>query len=163
MTRRWVVNASPVIVLSKIGRIDLLSLLCQELVIPESTAKEIQEGASSDPSVHWIRGEGKNLIAKDAPLSPEVSAWDLGAGETAVLSWALQNSQYEAVVDDRAARNCASVLQIPVRGTLGVILLAKKSGIIELVAPILHDVLDAGLRVHPELQRDILRLAGEAT
>jgi predicted nucleic acid-binding protein len=32
------------------------------------------------------------------------------------------------LLDDRAARNCASALKIPVRGTLGVLLLAKKNG-----------------------------------
>jgi len=54
----------------------------------------------------------------------------LGAGESEVLTWARQNPGYEAILDDRAARNCAITLQIPVRGTLGVALLAKREGLI---------------------------------
>jgi hypothetical protein len=43
-----------------------------------------------------------------------------------VLSWAYLNSDYEAILDDRAARNYASSLGIRVWGTIGIILLAKK-------------------------------------
>ncbi len=34
-------------------------------------------------------------------------AWDLGAGESAVLTWARRNPGFTAILDDRAARRCA--------------------------------------------------------
>ena len=163
MSRRWAVNASPLIVLAKIGRIALFPALCDHLVIPEGTADEVQRGEEQDPSVLWIRDQGQRFIVPDAPLSPEVSAWDLGQGETAVLSWAYQNPGYEAIIDDRAARNCAAALGIPVRGTLGTLLVAKKAGILDRVEPIMEDVIASGLHVHPRLQEVILRLAGESS
>jgi predicted nucleic acid-binding protein len=51
--------------------------------------------------------------------SPVVQAWDLGAGETAVLSYALAWPDYVAVIDDVAGRRCASSLDIKVIGTVG--------------------------------------------
>jgi predicted nucleic acid-binding protein len=48
-------------------------------------------------------------------------AWDLGAGETAVLSYALANSGWTAVVDDNAARKCARSFAISAKGTLAVV------------------------------------------
>ncbi|HCA96836.1 MAG TPA: DUF3368 domain-containing protein, partial [Cyanobacteria bacterium UBA9226] len=39
-------------------------------------------------------------------VAPEVAAWDLGKGESAVLSFALKNSGFVAIIDDRAARRC---------------------------------------------------------
>ncbi len=60
-----------------------------------------------------------------------LAAWDLGLGESQVLSWIYQNPGYEAILDDRAAKNAAASLGIPVRGTLGVILLAKREGRVE--------------------------------
>ena len=161
MSRRWVANASPVIVLQKIGRIDLLTTLCDELVVPEGVAEEVLRGDEDDPSVRWMRDEGQRLIVRDAPLTPDVGAWDLGQGEAAVLSWAHQNPGYEVIVDDRAARNCAASLGIPVRGTLGVLLLAKKSGLLERVEPVVQKIVAAGLHVHPRLCDEVLRLAGE--
>ena len=161
MSRRWAVNASPLIVLIKVGRVDLLTALSDELVVPAGTAEEILRGDEHDPSVRWMHDEGQRFIVQDAPSTPDVSAWDLGQGETAVLSWAHQNPGYEVIIDDRAARNCAAALGIPVRGTLGVLLLAKKSGFIERVEPVMQEVVAAGLHVHPHLRDDVLRLAGE--
>jgi hypothetical protein len=45
-------------------------------------------------------------------LSTIIANWDLGSGESHVLSWALSYSDYEAVVDDLAARKCAKALSI---------------------------------------------------
>jgi len=39
-------------------------------------------------------------------IDPLVAAWDLGQGESAVLSFALKNAEYWAVMDDREARRC---------------------------------------------------------
>ncbi|WP_457652781.1 DUF3368 domain-containing protein [Rhodocaloribacter sp.] len=161
MSRRWAVNASPLIVLIKVGRVDLLSALCDELVVPAGTAEEVLRGDEDDPSVRWMRDEGQRFIVRDAPLTPDVGAWDLGQGETAVLSWAHQNPGYEVIVDDRAARNCAASLGIPVRGTLGVLLPAKKSGLLERIEPVVQKVVAVGLHVHPRLRDEVLRLAGE--
>jgi predicted nucleic acid-binding protein len=162
VSRYWAVNASPLIVLAKIGRVDLLAALCDVLVIPAGTTEEVLRGDEQDPAARWIRDEGHRFIVQDAPSTPEVSAWDLGQGETAVLSWVHQHPGYEALLDDRAARNCAAALGIPVRGTLGILLLAKKDGLIEQVAPVMQAVIAAGLQVHPNLHTDVLRLAGES-
>ena len=41
MPERWVVNASPLIALGSIGRLDLLTSLADEVVIPEIVAEEL--------------------------------------------------------------------------------------------------------------------------
>jgi predicted nucleic acid-binding protein len=78
-----------------------------------------------------------------------------------VLSWALAYSDYEAIVDDLAARKCAKTLSIPIRGTLGVVLLAKKIGLIPKVDPVLDAISAAGLRIDPNLLEAIRTMAGE--
>ena len=67
------------------------------------------------------KGAGASCIQADLPLDPTIAAWDLGAGETAVLNWAFQQREFEAILDDRAARKGALVQRIPCRGTIGVI------------------------------------------
>lgn len=94
-------------------------------------------------------------------LDPTILAWGLGAGESQVLTWARQNPGYEAILDDRAARNCAITLGILVRGTLGIVLLAKREGLIPRVRPVFEQLLEAGLRIAPEVLDMALDLAGE--
>ncbi len=82
-------------------------------------------------------------------------------GETHVISWAYENRNYEAVIDDRAAKNAANSLNIPVRGTLGIILLAKKEGRLSQVKPFLEQLVQIGFRVSPAILATVLQLAGE--
>ncbi len=53
MSSRWVVNASPLILLAKVGQIDLLAKLTDELVVPSAVVAEVQEGPASDPARVW--------------------------------------------------------------------------------------------------------------
>jgi len=90
-----------------------------------------------------------------------MAAWDLGVGETAVLSWALKQAEFEAILDDRAARKCALVQGIHFRGTLGVILAARRRNLVPKAKPICDDLVAAGLLIDPKLVADALRLVGE--
>jgi predicted nucleic acid-binding protein len=78
-----------------------------------------------------------------------------------VLTWARAYPGYEAILDDRAARNCAIALGIPVRGTLGVIMLAKREGLLSHVQPIFARLQEASLRITPAVLDTALELAGE--
>lgn len=60
-SRRWVVNASPLIVLGKIGQLELLGSLAESIVVPRSVTGEVAAGSSDDPSKHWRdAGVGKS-------------------------------------------------------------------------------------------------------
>ena len=50
MHRKWVVNASPIIVLAKINHLLLLQHVAKELVVPAGVAKEIGQGPEDDPA-----------------------------------------------------------------------------------------------------------------
>jgi predicted nucleic acid-binding protein len=90
-----------------------------------------------------------------------VAAWDLGLGESQVIAWAYRNPDYEAILDDRAAKNAALSLSIPVRGTVGILVLAKQESRISQLQPVLHQLVQVGFRVSSEVLAVALRLAGE--
>lgn len=162
MANRWVVNASPLILLAKVRHNGLLARLASELVIPESVAAEVRAGPPMDPARLWLEGEGAEWLGSDLDVAPAIAAWDLGPGETMVLNWAFQRRGFEAILDDRAARKCAQVHGIPYRGTLGVILAAKRSGLIPAAKPLCDQLVQAGLLIEPALLSDALRLVGES-
>ncbi len=147
--------------LAKIGHVHLLTALCDELIIPLAVANELSAGSSDDPGRIWMESEGSRFVARQDPLSPVVASWDLGRGEAAVLSYAVQHPGSEAIVDDQAARACAQSLGVPVRGTIGVILLAKKVGVIERASPLLDRITAAGLHISANMLEAARRLAEE--
>lgn len=159
--RRWVVNASPLIVLANVDRVSLLRVLCADLIVPTAVADEIRAGSKRDNAQSWLEERGHSHIRPINDIDPVVSAWDLGAGESQVLTWARRNLEYEAILDDRAARNCAITLGIPVRGTLGVVLLAKRKGLIPYVRPVFDELVGVGLRIAPGVLSRALELADE--
>jgi len=107
VNRKWVVNASPLIVLAKIDMLWLLEKLCIDLAIPSGVVEEINDGPMEDPARKWIDLEGARFKVDVSDVPTMISAWDLGKGESQVLAWAHLNRDYEAILDDRAARNCA--------------------------------------------------------
>lgn len=159
--RKWVVNASPLILLANIDRLPFLKESCTEMIVPAAVACEIRAGPERDPAQRWLEGEAQTCICRLESIDPVVAAWDLGAGESAVLTWARRNPGYEAILDDRAARDCATTLGLPVRGTLGVILLAKREGLIPRVQPVFQQLLGVGLRIAPDVLDMALKLARE--
>lgn len=162
MAERWVVNASPVILLGKAGVIHLLPLLCDELVVPAGVVAEVQQGRLADAGRAWLAGEGGKYVRPAPPLHPALAAWNGGAGEAEVISWALAHSGFLAVLDDRAARRLASLQGVPVLGSLRVIVKAKESGLVPTARPALEKLRDAGAYVSSELIDRAIGLAGEA-
>ncbi len=157
-----VVNTSPIIVLARIGQIDLLQALYKQIIIPGGVADEIRAGPEDDPARLWLAADGRALVRSVGQVDPTIAAWDLGAGETEVLTLARRNPDFEAIVDDRAARNCAITLKIAVRGTLGIVLLAKNEGYLPAVKLAINQLVNAGLRLDPAIIDEALKTAGEA-
>lgn len=161
MSRAWVVNASPLIALGAIGKIGLLPQLSGHLIVPAVVAEEVADGPPSDAALLWVAGEGRRYVHAERVLDPLVASWDLGPGETAVLSMCRDEPDREAILDDPPARRCAAALGIPVRGTLGVIILAKRKGLVARAEPLFEQLLAQGFRAGPALIQTALRLAGE--
>ena len=156
----WVVNASPLIVLAKVGQLALLERPGHGLLIPEAVRDEVRAGGALDPArVALDAGFGGAAIATIP--DPDVLEWSLGAGETAVLTLARARAAV-AILDDAEARAAGRAFGIRVVGTLGVVLLARRDGRIASASQVLRAVRQAGLYIDEALLRDALpRTVGE--
>jgi predicted nucleic acid-binding protein len=156
---RVIVNSSPLIVLLKSQQHQLIPQLFIEILVPFGVFEEVttKDDTASKllPTITWIETvEVKNI-------APEVAAWDLGKGESQVLSLALKNSDFSAIVDDRAARRCSQALGITTIGTGGLLILAKRRGLIPSISPGIQALRDAGLWLSHNLVNLLKQQAGE--
>jgi predicted nucleic acid-binding protein len=90
-----------------------------------------------------------------------ILSWDLGAGETQVISHAVVRSADRVVIDDLEAKRCAKAMGLTIIGTLGIVGRAKRAGLIEQAGPIVQRLRETGLYVSDELIRLLLREVGE--
>jgi len=151
-------DASPLIYLFR-SRYDwILPRPYAEVVIPEAVWREVtvgeDEAARLLPAAVWVKRETVEVVPQVAPL-------DLGLGESLVLSLALRLPEYRAVLDDAAGRRSAETLGIPFIGTGGLLLLAKRHGLIPAVSAALRELVQAGLWLAPGVRRLLLQRAGE--
>ncbi|WP_375497411.1 DUF3368 domain-containing protein [uncultured Nostoc sp.] len=138
-----IINSSPLIVIWKSQQVQLLPQLFTEIIVPLGVFEEVttKDDAALTllPNITWIQTVEVNTI------NPVVAAWDLGKGESQVLSLALKNSDCAAIVDDRATRRCGQALGINTIGTGGLLILAKRRGLIPSISPGIQALRDAGL------------------
>ena len=78
MDETRIVNASPLITLAKVGRLDLLEDAGIKLVVPEAVAHEVYRGAPEDPA-RLVLERGFGAPFAKSPLDPDVLSWSLGA------------------------------------------------------------------------------------
>jgi predicted nucleic acid-binding protein len=132
------------------------------VLVPDAVLEEISRLGPHDPAIQAVQRCPWIQIATTPPIPDVIRVWDLGAGETAVLTVALETPDSMAIMDDQPARRCARVLGVPTQGTLGLVLLAKRQGLIPIVRPVLEQLKQAGMYMTDGLERQILDAAGES-
>src|SRR5215831_18904417 len=93
-----VVNASPLIFLSRAGLIDLLKVVSAEIIVPEIVAAEINVRGQNDSTAQAIASTAWLTVTQTTPVPPPIQAWGLGPGESAV-SWAHAHVGSKAIID----------------------------------------------------------------
>ena len=161
MNRRWIVNASPLILLGKIGHIALLSELADELIVPEAVAREVRAKPNGERALVEVASLLGARIEVEVPVSSEVVAWNLGRGESQVIAHTEAFPSCRAVLDDLEARRCAQSMGLSVIGTLGVVLRAKRKGVIAEARPVIEHLRRVGLYASDALIEQALARLGE--
>lgn len=154
-------NTSPIQYLHQLQLLHILPALAGHVIVPPAVVDELMEGRAlginlPDLAVlNWV--EIRRPVSESAvPLIT-----DLGPGESEVLMLGIESHDAVVVIDDTLARRVAGTLNLRLTGTIGLLLDAKRAGLIPLVAPVL-DQLQA-LRFHLALHTRsiVLKLAGE--
>ncbi len=156
-----VVNASPLICLTRAGLGHLLRLAGDTVVVPSSVSNEILTRGTRDIAALFISETSWLRQIQDPPIPTTILAWDLGAGESAVLALASAHPGARAIIDDLQGRRCAEAHGIPLRGTVGIILRARRAELIPSAREALESVRRAGLYISDRICTEVLREVGE--
>jgi predicted nucleic acid-binding protein len=156
----YAVDASPLIVLAKIGRLDLLTVGGRQVQVTETVYREVLAGEANDPARLALIG-GFGARTPDVPIEVAFLTWPgratLDAGEEATLALALSTGA-TAVLDDGDARRVAKALGILYIGTVGLVLAGKRRGVVASAADVLralravHSYLPSDARLREELE-----------
>lgn len=151
-------NTGPLIVLYETG---LLPVLCQmygEVLVPLAVYNEIsrvEEGVKLFDVNPWIRVvevKGKELV--------RVLLAFLDEGEAEAITLA-KESNLPILLDERKGRRIAKSLGVRVEGTLGLLVRAKRRGLVSSVRELIKQILLKGYYLSQELIEEVLRMAGE--
>jgi predicted nucleic acid-binding protein len=155
------VNASPIILLSKVALADVLQKLGVPVVIPLAAVAEIQKRGPTDPGVQALAQATWLAHVDPGPVPSNVAAFGLGPGESSVIAYALANPGSGVLFDDQAARKAAAALSIPHQGTLSLILLAKVHGLIAAARPVVEQLRREGMYLSDQIMNQALTQVGE--
>ena len=160
--RRVIVNSTPLIALCHVNKLSVLKQLYGEITIPKAVYDEISVKSDSvckkevDESLEWIHIQNiKNDMAKAMFKS------QLHEGEVEVMILAMEQQADVVIIDDQNAKKYAKYLNLPVTGTLGIFIKAKKNGFITELKPILDIMVKNGIYIKPSLIELCLKQVNE--
>ena len=161
MAEPAIVDTSPLFILSRTGELRLLQLAAERVVLPAAVHHEIAAYGPDDPTVRAITATPWLEVVPSPPVPQHVQAFDLGAGESEVIAWALAHPGCEAMIDDLDARRHAASLGIAVVGSIGLVLRAKQRGVLTRVRPVLEALRRSGLYLSEPVLDQVLASVGE--
>jgi len=154
-----VCNASLLINLSRIGKLDLLHDLYNELIIPDGVWQEVvvegagQAGADLIGSAVWIKKQAVRNRELVQALRQE-----LDAGEAEAIALSLEIGAELLLMDEHLGREVARHFGLRYLGLIGVLIEAKHKGFINAIKPFLDSLRNvAGFRVSDLLYAHILK------
>jgi predicted nucleic acid-binding protein len=158
-----VADSSVLITVGYLGKLSLLLKRFPDGVwMPPAVWQEVTAQGATLPGAQEVQAAGWLQIAspQSVHLVTTLRA-DLGPGESEAIVLALER-QGVVLLDEREARKRARGLQVPMLGTVGILIWAKRTGLIESVRSAL-DLLQRGnqFRLSSEIYRQALREAGE--
>jgi len=156
-----VVNTSPWISLSICGQIYLLEKLYTDVFTPEQVKDEILAGGQDGIGVEELNTSPWLKIEKVVDRGKIELLYELDKGEAEVIILAKERKINKVLIDEKIARQQARILGLEVIGTLGLLLKAKKKGLLSSIKPLINKILDNGIWINDEIVKGVLQEAGE--
>ena len=151
MPKTIISDTSCIILLDKIGELEILNHLFGTIVTTQEVAEEFGQQLPS-----WFEIQKP----KDKNYQSILEA-SVDKGEASAIAFAMELDDCLLIINDRKGRKFAYELGLTIIGTVGIIVDAKLAGIIPSVRPILAKIRTTNFRFTERLELLILKKAGE--
>ena len=163
--RKIVCNASPIINLSKINKLDLIEKLYQKIIIPGAVFKELIVKGHDKENIPAIKSLIENNIidVQEVQSNALVRALekDLDPGESAAIALAAEINAELIILDERDARETAEIYNLKKTGFIGILMKAKQKGFIDSVKKYLDQAIEKGFWIDEKLYQTIIKKLNE--
>ena len=156
-----VADAGPLIGLAKIDRLALLKQLAREVAVPAPVWHEVVVRGGDRPEVERIVRELGGSILEPEPAVFAAYHLQIDAGEAAALAVAALHPGALLLMDDARGRRLAQAQGFSCLGTLGLLVRAKRLGLVAAVEPEIRALVSAGIYLSDAIVRQVLLAAGE--
>ena len=140
---------------------ELLRELYSEVLVPNAVADEVTRHPAVELDAWLASGWLKRVMPANRERVDQIERDLGGRGEAEGIGVALELENAIVLIDERAARTYARTRGLQVRGTLGVVLHAKRRGLIEHATPLLDDLRRSGFWLDDATYRKARELASE--
>ncbi len=151
MERVVVSDTACLIALNKIGQLGLLRSVYGQVIITPTVASEFHA-----PLPEWIEIQPPVNILLQASLEEMIDA-----GEASAIALAVEIKDCYLILDDLRARKIAAGMGLLFTGTLGVIAIAKRRGIIPIARPLLEKLRETDFWISEKFLQQLLADLGE--
>lgn len=156
-------NSSPLIYLSKIGRLELLKNLFKEVIIPEEVYEEVVGKGRNERFLDALKVESAVkegwIKVKNRSYNRETENFgEIDEGESVLISIAKKERADLVLIDDASARIVAESFGLNVKGTIYILLLGCKKKILdkEETKELIKGLIEAGFKISAEIYAEVL-------
>lgn len=157
-------DTSPVRGLIAIGRTDLLQKLFHKVIIPDAVQQELSRIELLRDSIQlflqqpWVEIK---QIAASAEYNTLRKYLDKGESEAIILAKQLHADLL--LMDENKGRQLAHGMNLKVLGLIGVLIKAKRSGLLNEIKPLLDELMNEhGFWIKSDFYQNILNAVGES-
>lgn len=157
-----IINSSPLIALGCINKVDILTKLFSEVLIPQEVYNETVINGKNTEILNAIRAckKFKVLSATNIVLLEFLND-HLDKGESEDIVLAKEIGITTVIIDEVKGRKIAKLHGLDVIGSLGILLIAKKRGLISGIREYIDQMEDYGIRIGNDLKQQVLQMVGE--
>jgi len=153
-------DSSPLISLALIEKLSLLEKLYKEIYVPTAVYEEVirSDKPFSNELKQFLNDKTKSVSNK---MAVEILLSDIGAGEAEAIVLALEQQPDIILIDDLKARKFAKIKGLRIIGTIGILLEAKKEGLIKEIKPLISELVLKDIRISTKIVEITLQAAQE--
>lgn len=163
MSKRIIIaDASPLIIFGHIKQLDLIIRTLGKIIIPKSVLTEcVGHKRPGEIEILSAINKGQLITREDPSMDKYLHLPNaLGRGEATAIVLASE-LKVGLLIDEKLGRRTAKKMNIPIIGTAGTLLLAKKKKIIPKIEPLIHELKSHGYFLSEKLIKETLTKAKE--